>query len=89
MATKTVVEGDESQIHSELVPLLRLGLTSNPRWLPSLLMWDAKGLQLFEEITHSEPYYLFEAEKGVLEQNVNSITDVIEPNSVILELGSG
>ncbi|KAL2007582.1 hypothetical protein VTN00DRAFT_9020 [Thermoascus crustaceus] len=89
MATKTVVEGDENQIHSELVPLLRLGLTSKPRWLPSLLLWDAKGLQLFEEITHSEPYYLFEAEKWVLEQNVNSITDVIKPNSVILELGSG
>lgn len=35
---------------------------------PSLLLWDEKGLRLFEEITYSEDYYLTNTEIEILKE---------------------
>lgn len=75
MATQTVEVQETTKIDSDLVPLLTQGLDSTPRWLPSLFLWDEKGLQLFDEITNSEHYYPFRAETGVLSENATSIID--------------
>ena len=57
--------------------------------LPTLLLYDEKGLKLFEDITYLEEYYLTNAEIEVLETNADFIAGTIPPESVILELGSG
>ncbi|OQN97327.1 hypothetical protein B0A48_16391 [Cryoendolithus antarcticus] len=57
--------------------------------LPTLLLYDATGLQIFEEITYLEEYYLTGQEIEVLERNADEIATNIEQNSVLLELGSG
>ncbi|KAI1497703.1 C-type lectin protein [Biscogniauxia marginata] len=60
-----------------------------PRKLPTLLLYDAKGLQLFEEITYLEEYYLTNHEIQVLRRYATSIAETIPSGSLVLELGSG
>lgn len=79
----------ENQIHKELSPLVIEGLKSCPRFFPSLLLWDAKGAQLYERIMGSRDYYLTHAEAELIRLNVDSIVETIRSGSVILELGSG
>ncbi|KAK6438303.1 hypothetical protein LTR95_005494 [Oleoguttula sp. CCFEE 5521] len=57
--------------------------------LPTLLLYDATGLQIFEEITYLEEYYLTGQEIEVLERYANDMAKVVEDNSILLELGSG
>ncbi|KAI1196192.1 DUF323 domain protein [Nemania serpens] len=60
-----------------------------PRELPTLLLYDAKGLQLFEKITYLEEYYLTNAEIAVLQRSAVAIAEKIPSDSMLIELGSG
>ncbi|KAI0542983.1 DUF323 domain protein [Xylaria digitata] len=60
-----------------------------PRTLPTLLLYDEKGLQLFEKITYLEEYYLTNAEIAVLQRSAAAIAENIPPDSMMIELGSG
>lgn len=57
--------------------------------LPTLLLYDEKGLKLFERITYLEEYYLTNAEIEVLERHADAIAKRLQPGSIVLELGSG
>lgn len=57
--------------------------------MPTMLLYDAKGLQLFEEITYLEEYYLTNAEIEVLENHSSEIAKLVPAGSLLLELGSG
>ncbi|KAH8596089.1 DUF323 domain protein [Bisporella sp. PMI_857] len=57
--------------------------------LPTLLLYDEKGLQLFEEITYLDEYFLTNAEIDVLKNHAQDIAKAIKPGSMIIELGSG
>ncbi|KAL2066365.1 hypothetical protein VTL71DRAFT_2436 [Oculimacula yallundae] len=57
--------------------------------LPTLLLYDERGLQLFEEITYLEEYYLTNAEIEVLETSACKIAETIPSGSMVVELGSG
>ncbi|KAI1437191.1 DUF323 domain protein [Xylaria sp. CBS 124048] len=60
-----------------------------PRKLPTLLLYDEKGLQLFEKITYLEEYYLTNAEIDVLKRSVDAIAASIPSGAMLIELGSG
>ncbi|EFX04429.1 duf323 domain containing protein [Grosmannia clavigera kw1407] len=60
-----------------------------PRALPTLLLYDEKGLQLFEQITFLEQYYLTNYEAAILEASAASIAAKIPQGAMVLELGSG
>jgi len=57
--------------------------------LPTLLLYDERGLKLFEDITYLDQYYLTNAEIEVLTTYADRIAERLRPNSVIVELGSG
>ncbi|KAI1914528.1 hypothetical protein LOZ61_002196 [Ophidiomyces ophidiicola] len=57
--------------------------------LPTLLLYNAEGLRLFEEITYLEDYYLTNAEIDVLTTNATNIVERAPENAQLLELGSG
>ncbi|KAI9879049.1 MAG: hypothetical protein M1830_009745 [Pleopsidium flavum] len=57
--------------------------------MPTLLLYDEVGLQLFEDITYLEEYYLTNAEINVLESYGDQIAQRIQPGSLVIELGSG
>ena len=59
------------------------------RRMPTLVLYDEEGLQLFEEITYLEEYYLTNAEIETLNIHSEAIARMIEPGSQLIELGSG
>lgn len=71
-------------IHKQLDPP-----DGSARSFPTLLLYDAKGLKLFEKITYLDDYYLTNAEIDVLTTNAKRIVERIPKNAQLLELGSG
>jgi L-histidine Nalpha-methyltransferase / hercynylcysteine S-oxide synthase len=59
------------------------------RTLPTLLLYDEAGLNLFQDITYLDEYYLTNAEIQLLEENAFKIAKGIPDGAVIVELGSG
>ena len=59
------------------------------RSFPTLLLWDAQGLKLFEKITYVDEYYLTNSEIEILQDFSHGIAEAIQPGSIFLELGSG
>ncbi|KAL8907004.1 MAG: hypothetical protein Q9207_001690 [Kuettlingeria erythrocarpa] len=72
------------QIHDGLHPQL-----GGEKKLPTLLLYDERGLQLFEEISYLDEYYLTNAEIGLLREHAISLATMIPEECIILELGSG
>ncbi|KAH8686986.1 C-type lectin protein [Ilyonectria robusta] len=60
-----------------------------PRTLPTLLLYNEKGLQLFEEITYLDEYYLTNYEIEVLKKSSADIARRVPEGSMLIELGSG
>lgn len=57
--------------------------------MPTLLLYDEKGLNIFEDITYLDDYYLTNAEIEVLKTHANTIVERVPENARIVELGSG
>ena len=68
--------------------------------LPSLLLWDEEGLQLYDKVTTTtDEYYPFAAEENILKRYAHDIIKVMQGRhqnedyhpleSVVVELGSG
>lgn len=57
--------------------------------LPTLLLYDDKGLKLFEKITYLDQYYLTGHEIQVLTEHADKIADRIPNGALVVELGSG
>ena len=84
-----VRQGDlEISLADEIRQKLNPGNGQEKR-MPTLVLYDAKGLQLFEEITYLEEYYLTNAEIEVLTNHAEAIAGWLEPGSQLFELGSG
>ncbi|KAJ9148910.1 hypothetical protein NKR23_g4566 [Pleurostoma richardsiae] len=60
-----------------------------PRKLPTLLLYDERGLQLFEDITYLDEYYLTNDEIDLLKSSSAEIAEHIPDGSMVIELGSG
>lgn len=87
-----IVDIRQGDLGSSLANDIHSGL--NPpdgtrRSLPTMLLYDTKGLKLFEEITYVGEYYLTDAEIDVLENHAKEIVGRIPDNAQLLELGSG
>lgn len=57
--------------------------------IPFELLYNEKGLQLFDEICHLEDYYPTPTELEVLEKYIDQLAGSIQEGSIIVELGSG
>jgi L-histidine Nalpha-methyltransferase len=66
----------------------RTGLTADPKWLPPKYFYDARGSELFEEITRLPEYYPTRAEREILHARAGDIARVTGAKTLI-ELGSG
>lgn len=77
---------------SDVLAEIRSGLrprNGGEKKLPTLLLYDEKGLRLFEDITYCEEYYLTNAEIEILEKYADQMAQRIQSGSVLVELGSG
>ena len=67
---------------------VRAGLTGRPKTLPPKYFYDARGSELFDEITRLPEYYLTRAETAILERHAADIAALSRCESLV-ELGSG
>ncbi|NOT29916.1 MAG: L-histidine N(alpha)-methyltransferase [Planctomycetes bacterium] len=72
----------------ELESDARAGLTRTPKSLPPKYFYDARGSQLFEEITRLPEYYLTRAETSILERVAGEIVALARPREIV-EIGAG
>lgn len=77
----------EVNLKDEILKSLRP--ESGIKTMPTLLLYNERGLQLFEEITYLHEYFLTNAEIEVLERSADSIANAIPSSAMIMELGSG
>ena len=64
------------------------GLTAEPKTLPPKYFYDARGSELFDEITRLPEYYPTRAETLILRQHAEDIARVSQARTLV-ELGSG
>ncbi|MBT3155028.1 L-histidine N(alpha)-methyltransferase [Streptomyces sp. CHD11] len=67
---------------------VRAGLTGSPRTLPPKWFYDARGSELFEEITGLPEYYPTRAEREILRTRAGEIAEASGARTLV-ELGSG
>jgi L-histidine N-alpha-methyltransferase len=67
---------------------VRAGLTASPKTLPPKYFYDARGSELFDEITRLPEYYLTRAETAILVQHAAQIAALARCEALV-ELGSG
>lgn len=79
---------EEQDLGRSLRQDVRAGLTAEEKWLSPKWFYDARGSQLFEEITRLAEYYQTQAERAVLVDRAAEIATVSGAKTLI-ELGSG
>ncbi|UNI16639.1 Ergothioneine biosynthesis protein 1 [Purpureocillium takamizusanense] len=79
----------EINLKDELAALFNPAAGAGARSLPTLLLYDAKGLQLFEDITYLDEYYLTNYEIELLKRSSAELASKIPAGSMVIELGSG
>ncbi|KAL2189443.1 hypothetical protein L209DRAFT_761860 [Thermothelomyces heterothallicus CBS 203.75] len=77
------------EINLKAEVLAQFHARDGPRKLPTLLLYDENGLQLFEKITYLEEYYLTNDEIAVLKSYAADIVKYIPSGAMVIELGSG
>ncbi|KAH7927825.1 hypothetical protein BV22DRAFT_1006204 [Leucogyrophana mollusca] len=93
--TRTDTVDFPNNIRHQIVQALSSDL--NQKTLPTLLLYDERGLRLYDDITTEAPeYYLFGAEEDILKNYAPEIVQVMHhraggvvPGEVVLELGAG
>ena len=65
------------------------GLARPKKWLPCRFFYDARGSELFEEITRLPEYYPTRTEAAILTANAAEMVDSVPAGGVLVEFGSG
>ena len=81
----TDLQPDRARITADILQ----GLSQHPRQLPSKYFYDARGSQLFEQITRQPEYYPTRTELQLLQSVSADIARAVGPRLHVVELGSG
>lgn len=65
------------------------GLSKPHKTLPCRFFYDARGSELFEEITRLPEYYPTRTEAAILDENATDMAEAIADDGVLVEFGSG
>lgn len=83
------IRGEHVEINLKDQIISQFNPEDGPRKLPTLLLYNEKGLQIFEDITYLDEYYLTNYEIEVLKRSSTEIARQIPEGSMVIELGSG
>ena len=86
IVVRNLLHGEESAYG--LADDARRGLTASQKTIPPKYFYDARGSELFEQITEQPEYYQTSTELGILERVSALIVDRVRPTALI-EFGSG
>lgn len=87
-----IVNIQHEKMDVSLVDILNKALKppeGTPRSFPTLLLYDTRGLKIFEKITYVDDYYLTNAEIEILTSQAKRIVERLPDNAQLVELGSG
>ena len=79
---------DPGALADQMAVDVRAGLTSSPKTLPPKYFYDARGSELFDEITRLPEYYPTRAERSILAARADEIAAATGAQSLV-EIGSG
>jgi L-histidine N-alpha-methyltransferase len=79
---------DAGALAEQLAFDVRAGLTATPKTLPPKYFYDARGSELFDEITRLPEYYPTRTEAGILDARADEIAAVTQAETLV-EIGSG
>ncbi|MEP6815687.1 MAG: L-histidine N(alpha)-methyltransferase [Marmoricola sp.] len=79
---------DPGALAAQMATDVRAGLARRPKVLPPKYFYDARGSDLFDEITRLPEYYPTRTERSILEVRVAEIA-AISAAETLVELGSG
>lgn len=83
--TRTLPEGTtDADLRADVLD----GLTRTPKELPPKWFYDARGSELFEEITRLPEYYPTRTERAILRERAGEIAGATQARALV-ELGSG
>ncbi|KAL2681016.1 Ergothioneine biosynthesis protein 1 [[Neocosmospora] mangrovei] len=83
------IRGEHVEINLKDQIISQFNPEDGPRKLPTLLLYNERGLQIFEDITYLDEYYLTNYEIEVLKRSSAEIARQIPEGSMVIELGSG
>ncbi|KAJ7780841.1 DUF323 domain-containing protein [Mycena maculata] len=100
MAAKIInIQNEEQGIASDMATQVLKGLqgSKGEKHLPTMLLYDERGLRLYDDITtHVPEYYLFGAEEEILKNKADEIVAAMHQGTgglfakeAVLELGAG
>ncbi|MEO0424761.1 MAG: L-histidine N(alpha)-methyltransferase [Pseudomonadota bacterium] len=73
----------------DLRDAIHQGMRRAQKRLPTLLLYDERGSQLFDAITELPEYYPTRTELSIMESSMGEIASSIGPEASLIELGSG
>lgn len=79
----------DSGVNLDFANELLSGLTGTHKSIPCRFLYDKRGSELFEQITELQEYYPTRTETSILRAVAPVFVDTVEPESVIVEFGSG
>lgn len=88
MIRDAAVHLDPGALAAQLAADVRAGLTATPKTLPPKYFYDARGSELFDEITRLPEYYPTRAEAAILQSHAGEIAAMSGAESLV-EIGSG
>ncbi len=65
------------------------GLSRHQKQIPSKFFYDAAGSRLFDQICTLPEYYPTRTETEILRANAGELADIVPPEAVLVEYGSG
>ena len=80
---------DFTPAHRDTLAKILGGLRAREKSLPTRLLYDARGSELFEQICELDEYYLTRTELGILRRHIDEMAGHIGPDSLLIEYGSG
>jgi L-histidine N-alpha-methyltransferase len=86
--TVPAVHLDPGSLATQMASDVRAGLTATPKTLPPKYFYDARGSELFDQITRLPEYYPTRTERSILEAHVVDIAKLTGAQTLV-ELGSG
>jgi dimethylhistidine N-methyltransferase len=88
-ATAATISAEEAGGSDEFADAVLSGLGRRPRSIPCRFFYDAKGSELFEEITALDEYYPTRTETALLEAHGEEIAALAGSGRILVEFGSG
>ena len=88
-ASAASLRAEEAVGSDEFADAVLSGLGRRPRSIPCRFFYDAKGSELFEEITALDEYYPTRTETALLESHGEEIAALAGSGRILVEFGSG